>query len=66
MASTELLKIILKLIKITPSFNFDDGFDLDDGVEIASCRQTEYTFEIFRTFSEIKNQNSIVYLDSRV
>ena len=37
-ASIELLKIILQLIKISPSFNLDDGFDLDDGFETASCR----------------------------
>ena len=38
MASIELLKIILQLIKISPSFNLDDGFDLDDGFETTSCR----------------------------
>ena len=37
-ASIELLKIILQLIKISPSFNLDDGFDLDDGIETAGCR----------------------------
>ena len=48
-----MLKIILQLIKMSPSFNLDDGFDLDDGFETASCRQTEYAFEIFRSFLEI-------------
>ena len=38
MASIELLKIILQLIKISPSFNLDDGLDLNDGFETASCR----------------------------
>ena len=63
MASIELLKIILQLIKISPSFNLDDGFDLDDGFETASCRQTEHSSDIFRSFLEIKNQDSIVYLE---
>ena len=39
--SIDLLKINLQLIKISPSFNLDDGYDLDDGFETASCRQTE-------------------------
>ena len=55
MASIELLKIILQLIKIFPSFNLNDGFDLDDGFETARCRQAEHSFEIFKTFLEIKN-----------
>ena len=66
MASIELLKIIFQLIKISPSFNLDDGFDLDDGFETASCKQTEHSFEIFRSFLEIENQDSIVYLKRRV
>ena len=37
-ASIELLKIILQVIKISPSFNLDDGFDLDDGFETVNCR----------------------------
>ena len=41
-ASIDLLKIILQLIKISPSFNLDDGYDLDDGFETVSCRQTEF------------------------
>ena len=71
MASIGLLKIILQLIKMSPSFNLDDGFDLDegfdldDGFETASCRQTEHSFEIFRSFLEIKNKESIVYLEPR-
>ena len=66
MAGIEVLRIILQLINISPSFNLDDGFDLDDGFETASCRQTEYSFEIFRSFLEIENQDSIVYLEPRV
>ena len=66
MASIELLKIILQLIKISPSFNLHDGFDLDDGFETVSCRQREHSFEIFRFFLENKNQDSIVYLEPRV
>ena len=54
MASSELLKMILQLIKISPSFNLDDGFDLDDGFETASCRQTEHPFEIYRFFWKLK------------
>ena len=54
MASIGLLKIILQLIKMSPSFSLDDGFDLDDGFETASCRQTEHSFEIFRSFLEIQ------------
>ena len=61
-----MLKIILQLIKIFPSFNLDDGFDLNEGFETASCRQTENSFEIFRSFLEIKNQDSIVYLEPRI
>ena len=60
MASIELLKIILQ-----PIFQLDDGFDLDAGFETASYRQTEQSFEIFRYFLEIKNQDSIVYLQPR-
>ena len=63
MASIELLKIILQLIKISPSFNLDDGFDLDDGVRLPAA---EHSFEICRYFLEIKNQNSIVYLELRL
>ena len=69
MASIGLLKIILQLLKKSPSFNLDDGFDLDegfdldDGFETASCRQTEP--KIFRSFLEIKNKESIVYLEPR-
>ena len=33
MASIGLLKIILQLIKMSPSFNLDDGYDLDDDFE---------------------------------
>ena len=54
MASIELLKIILQLIKVSPSFNLDDDFDLHIVFETASCRQTEHSFEIFRSFLEIK------------
>ena len=39
MASIELLKIIFQLIKISPCFNLDDGFDSDDGFETASCNK---------------------------
>ena len=62
MASLELIKIILQLIKISPSFNLEDGFDLDGGFETASCRQTEHSFEMLRSFLKIKNWDSIVYL----
>ena len=54
MASIELLKIILLLIKTSPSFNLDAGFDLDDGLETASCRHTEHSFEILRSSLEIR------------
>ena len=54
MASIELLKTILLLIKMFPSFNLADGFDLDDGFETASCRHTEHSFEILRSFLEIR------------
>ena len=60
MAGIYVLRIILKLITISLSFNLDDGF------ETASCRQTEYSFEIFSFFLESKNQDSIVYLEPRV
>ena len=55
MASIELLKIIVQLINISPSFNFDDGLDLDDGF------QTDKTlfFKIYRFFLEIKNQECV-------
>ena len=43
--STPIFKIILQLVQISPSFNLDGGFDLDEGFEIASCRQTEHSFE---------------------
>ena len=59
-AGIELLNIILLLIKISPSFSLDDGF------ETASCRQTEHSFEISRSFLEIKSQDSIVYLEPHV
>ena len=54
MASIELLKIILQLIKMSPSFNLDDGFDLDDGFKTSSCRHTGHSFEILRSFLEIR------------
>ena len=61
LASTELLKNNFTThTKISTSFNSDDGFDLDDGFETASSRQTEHSFEIFSSFLEIKNQDSIV------
>ena len=66
MAGIELHNVIVQLIKISPSFSLDDGFDLDDGFETASCRQKEHSFEIFRSFLEFKNQDSIVYLEPRV
>ena len=51
-AGIELHNLIVQLIKISPSFNLEDGFDLDDGFETASCRQKEHSFEIFRSFLE--------------
>ena len=66
MTSIELLKVILQLVKISPSFNLDNDFDLDDGLETASCRQTGHSFETFKSFLEIKNQDSNVYLEPSV